>query len=417
MRPLASAVLWRYLAIATQFAVVVLVAKNMSTHHAGQYFAIFGLVSVCALVAGLGTPDGAVMHLPVLREAGRRSEIGSLIGRVMVNVGLTSLAGSLVCLVAALAGFGSVTLVALAVTWWAGISLVWVNAQLLAGLGYGGLGAFVGYSVTNFCYLLTFVPYLTIADDVTLAGALVSTSLATWISVLVSAGVLIGALRSRRTDTDHGYPHGPTRQRLLADGVGLMITRLMQASLAWIPLWILALLNGSESAAVYGAASRLAVAATAGVAALRFAARSQIVLFHAREDFPSINRLARQCSTVSMAIPILAIALLSTYGDGAMVEILGRSYISVGSVLMVLMFGVLAEAFGGISDEILKMSRHALAVVIEIGGAVRFARHGPVAVAWVTAAAFTFQYAFQMAWLSKNTQVKPWPLRRSNSEG
>ena len=50
--------LWRYIAIAVQFGIVVLITQHVDVVTAGRYFAIFGLVTVAAVAVGLGKANG-----------------------------------------------------------------------------------------------------------------------------------------------------------------------------------------------------------------------------------------------------------------------------------------------------------------------------------------------------------------------
>ena len=84
------------------------------------------------------------------------------------------------------------------------------------------------------------------------------------------------------------------------------------------------------------------------------------------------------------------------------------------------MFGVLAEAIGGVSDEILKMTGRGIVVVVslaasicvEIVGLLLLAQNGAAAAAWVTVTAFALQYLVQLGYLTVRTPLGPWPVRR-----
>ena len=147
------------------------------------------------------------------------------------------------------------------------------------------------------------------------------------------------------------------------------LSRLVQASLVWIPVWLLGILNGPQVAATYAAAARMAVAATAVIGALRFAVRSQIVLHYARSEYSAITRVfrgsVRQSPQSCLYVPLCFCICTPT-------ELLCQfsapeTYTSTGAVLTILMFGVLAEAIGGVSDEILKISTgRAIVVVVSL---------------------------------------------------
>lgn len=128
---------------------------------------------------------------------------------------------------------------------------------------------------------------------------------------------------------------------------------------------------------------------------------------------------------ISAVPPIVGIVVLLLAGHVLIPFVLGHRYVGVDIVLLILMFGVLAEAFGGMSDEILKMTGRTyivictlvLAVLFQLSACYYLAPHGASAVAFATAIAFAIQYVGQVLWLSLRTPIKILPLQWSGTKG
>ena len=211
---------------------------------------------------------------------------------------------------------------------------------------------------------------------------------------------------------------------MLKTGMPIMAGRLMQATFPWTPVWILIAVASAEEAAIYGAASRLTVAVTSVVAAMRFSVRPTIVELSIANRFKDIVTLNRKCSVISAVPPTCGIAILAFAGDTIIPTVLGPDYAAVTGVLIILMAGVLAEAFGGLSDEILKMTGRTrivlatqlCAMTLQVSICSLFVSGGANAVAVGTAIAFAAQYGLQVAWLSVRTEIHILPLPRGLNE-
>ncbi|MCV6628019.1 MAG: hypothetical protein OIF38_18140, partial [Cellvibrionaceae bacterium] len=105
--------------------------------------------------------------------------------------------------------------------------------------------------------------------------------------------------------------------------------------------------------------------------------------------------------------------------------LLGAEYAPVVPVLGILMFGVLGEAFGGLSDEILKMTGAAKivlwsllgAMLCQVAAGLLLASSGPACLAWGTAVAFGLQYVWQTLWLSRRTSIAILPFAVPSRKG
>lgn len=424
MRHLTSTVAWRYLAIAAQFFVVVLVTQNTSLAVAGTYFSLFGLVSVAFVLVGAGVPDGAVVLASALRS---RSDGGSL--RQLIAGGIVvSCASSIAIASGAAVAFSLTTeanalTVALVSVWWLHYACVFALAQFVVAVGRVGWGSFIAYSAINIAYLVTLVPYLIITPNATLNGMLGAAVCGSGIALLVGLFASWGTIRQELRALPHlqalRMPTTHLLTKALRYGFPLSVARLLQASFPWVPVWILALSGNPEGAAVYAAASRLTVVVTSLIGSIRFGARPQIGLLNETQQFTAIAKLSRHTTYLTAIPPLLAVVFLATIGSAVVPAVLGSSYEVAVPVLMALMIGVLGEALGGLSDEILKMTRRGSIVIasqlassaFQILLCVSLASGSPLNMAIVTGLAFVIQYALQVAWLSLATPIHIWSFK------
>lgn len=429
MRTLLSSVVWRYLAIALQFAVVVTIAHRTSLDIAGRYFAIFGFIAVTSMTVGLGIPEGLVRQIPYQRAAMARNEVNRVIIKGAVSSvcisGLLGLTGYFVAY--HITNFGGTTLL-LATTWWMAYATNFLLAQVLVAEGYPAMGTFSAFSSISIGYVFTLIPVCLLRDDIALTTLLSAANIGAWVATLSSLALAVSRLSWPKSSIV-SVPSTPSLngvidasaisvRALLRSGFPMMISRFLQASLAWIPVWILIAFVSAEESAIYAAASRLTVAVTSVVAALRFSIRPSIVELDLAGRYRDIAKLNRKCSLISLGPPLLGLAILLIAGERIIPIVLGEEYISVAAVLIVLMFGVMAEAFGGMSDEILKMTGRTYvvlitlvcAVTIQLVASCALAPHGATHVAFATFAAFLVQYSLQLIWLSSKTEIKVIPM-------
>ncbi|WP_460273027.1 lipopolysaccharide biosynthesis protein [Celeribacter sp. ULVN23_4] len=430
MKIAATSILLRYISIGIQFAVVLAVAQNLPLSLAGQYFSVFGIIAVAFTLSGLGIPDGCVKAMNEARASGDISRLrallrGALPVTLLVNVGIASVIGVIGVEVARLPdGFRPV--IAL---WWFGSAGTFLFAQVLVGAGRPVLATFYAYSSINIMYALTLVPALVFMDAPSLMTVM-SFAAGAANAALLFAGVI--ALRTgwRLSEESPEIARADLFTELsdvMRSGMPMMMSRLMQASLPWIPVWLLGYFQSPDSAAIYAAASRLTVAVTSVVASLRFSMRGEIVAANSAGRFEDIAALNRAVSKLSALPPVAGLVFLLTLGSTVVPFLLGAQYEAAVPVLIVLMFGTLGEAFGGLSDEILKMTGRNRIVIFSLSaailcqllcGALLF-KYGPIYIAVGTVLAFALQYTWQVVWLSRNTQIVILPFlaaRRGTEE-
>lgn len=424
MRHMISGIWWRYFAIAVQFCVVLIVAKTLSIHDAALYFSLFGVVGVFFSLSGIGIPDGLVRYMPLLIA----QNVGAAAKRVVVQGIIATLAINAVVALPlsglALYMLGQVNPIVLwyLAVWWFAYAGVFMGAQTLVAFGRSGLGSFFAYSSINIGYAITLIPYLLIASDPSIYATMFFAVLGSLIAFFAVMFVLFlqfirdfgcGCAEDSLNENARDLSN-VSLNKIISFGFPILVSRLAQGCLPWVPAWLLFAGGQVNESATYATASRLTVAVTSVVAALRFTARNDIVRHYQKGNFSAIILLNRRVSLVSVVPPVLALAFLFLFGDIAIPMLLGSEYKAAVAVLMVLVFGVFAEAFGGLSDEILKMTGRTRIVLWSLGASlavqnllvVLLLEEGAAAVAWATVAAFSIQYVWQVLWLSKYTPIR-----------
>lgn len=402
----------RYGALAIQFLLVLLITRRLSQADAGTYFICFGLVATTFCLAGLGLPDGLVRYCSHAIATGRDQVVRRLVRRVV----LLTVASCLV-IGACAAGFlildgYPVPIVVLGVLWWFCYAIVFLCAQALVGLDRSSIGSFFFYMSSNVCFLVTSVPYLLLTSP-TLLGTLIATVCGAGVSML--AAVIYLNLQLRRFKGDEDSDLTP----LLRTGAVIALSRVLQAMLYWLPVWVAGAALSTSDAGVMGTAGRLLVAVGAVIAALRFTVRPEIVSAAAHGDWERIERTGRTISAVATVATILALAGVAAVGPYAVDLVFGPSYAAVVPLLLILLVGVLGESLGGPVDEVLKMTGRMvpvfvgllIAVGIEWFGALLAAPHGLYALAWVQAGTFVAMYGYQLLylWITSSIVVLPLP--------
>jgi len=426
LRNLTTAIAWRYSGLALQLLIIVLIARTVTIEVAGEYFSLFGLVTVIYIMSGLGIPDALVKSIP--RLSASRADARSVAARgailsTAINLGLTTA----IALGLMFSG-QSIEISLLLAVWTFAYCQVFLVSQTLIALSARGVGLFGAYSAINFGYLLTLVPYLILNSQHTLPGMI------TWAcvgSLLALATMVLLAMRlnSRqlRRDFDTAGRLSASRRQareLIGEGLPMAISRLLQGSLPWVPVWFLVWQGDASSAAVYAAASRLAVAVTAILGSIRFGSRPDIVDRVRCEDWTAVERMSRQASYASGLGALLATIVIALAGSWLVPLVLGTEYASATTVLLILMVAIIAEGFGGLSDEILKMTGRtwvvlatlAVSVLTQSAMLVGVAQFGVVAASWTTVMAFAVQYILQVVWLRAYSPISIWPglFGRSN---
>lgn len=417
----------RYAGLTAQFLLTVLITRETTLATAGQYFALFAVVSVSYTTVGLGVSDGLVQRLPTELVKGDISPRGYKLIKTTAWFSLCSslLIGLVVLIVVSGLRSGVPVTMLLVLIWWFGYSMVFLCAQILVAIGRTQIGTVVAYVVINVASLLSVGLYVLNAEIVDLNKILYSAVLGTLCASMIATAlviVLVRAVRPHSGDNPSSRPHGFRENDsfttqvtvLMRNGTPMMLARLGQASVPWIPVWVFVTFGEPEAAAVYAAASRIIVIATAVIAALRFSSRHEIVLLLHASRWRSLVKLSFKSSCLSAATTSLVLLVVVFAGPAVIPLVFGSGYAQSTTLVIILLVATLGEALGGLSDEILKMMGRTYIVILSLLGAQAvqflFSFFGslsadPVVAAWGTVCAFFTLYIVQVLWL--------WPVSRS----
>jgi len=402
--PILSAIGLRYSALIIQFALVILISRGTTTQVAGGYFIVFGLINSTYFMAGLGIPDGMVREVSHHIGLNERSRVYPLAARCGQLAALLILAMAGAGIVVAMAAGVERTLVLLSAVWWLCYATVFFCAQAHLALERPTLGSFFFYPALNISLLFTLFPFLLTTHQPSLnqliaaavCGAAPMTVVAVVITVLAARPFRAGADRTAPVDIG----------RVVGLGIRIAMARVAQTAIYWLPTWVAGAALSPSQAAILGLGSRLNNAVAAVMAAIRFIVRPQIVAAAARDDWVAISLNARSINTLTAAGALVAIVGYLLLGRPLIVAVFGMAYVAVFWPLLVMLFGTLAEATGGVIDEVLKMTGGATFVLATLCGVVVVELAlcwvlAPFGVVWLAAAqtlALALLYAIQLAY-------------------
>lgn len=344
----------RYAAILIQFGVVVLISRRAAVDVAGLYFIIYGWINVTYFLAGLGIPDGLVREVSAAIGSDERDRVWPLVYRGSAAFAAISLAMAGIGAVGAIA-LGLEAAVALPVAiWWLCYATTFHCAQCLVALDQPEAGSFFYYPAPTLALLASLVPYLVLAEHPPITGIIVAAIIGA-VPVALWAGMSV--LRAlRRGDWPRNHKRREPLGAIVALGFKIAVGRAAITVIYWVPTWLAGLTQGAAAASILGLSSRLNNSVAAVMSAIRFIARPQIVAAAGRDDWPGIERSARLISTVTTLTATLCLLVYLVIGEWAIETFFGVRYAAVYPVLAVLLIGNIAEACGGVVDEILKMT-------------------------------------------------------------
>ena len=405
-------ILARYAGLFVQFLLVVAVADRLGQGDAGIYFVSFGIVATLFAVSGLAVPDGLVK---TVGECVAKGDLKKVRSTITFGLKFTMLSCILIGLASWLGFSGLVvnaTVIPLVIAWWFCYSIVFFCSQALVAIHHPVLGSFIFYTSTNLCFLVTSVPYLLIAESPSLENLMSISVFGSAMSLVLSLWVLYQKLKIY-----------PALDRLelsyvLLEGTPVAISRFLQASIYWIPVWVAGYVLSTQEAAAVGAASRLLVAFSALIAAIRFSVRSKILSLAANDNWRELEVLARKISAFSIAVVLLSLLMIGWLGDAVVLMLFGEEYAAVIPILLVLMIGTLGESIGGIVDEILKMTGYSrtvlnglvFTVLAETITCVYLSQFGILYLVLGQSLAFFFMYSYQVYALKSRAGINCLPI-------
>lgn len=360
----ARAVFARAISILASFLLTIVVARLLGAEAAGSFFLAFTSLAVIATFGRFGTDNLALKIC------------GGQPGRVRVELRYSAV----IAAVASLIGIG-LALCALMITGYVlpGLSMAWMPLILSAVLpqaftviagsvlrGRGRLGLGITAELGSIP-AITIVLMLTseVFGTLSLATALVSLSVASWVTALWAVLAAIGLLRSQ-ADTLPQFG-GKGFRAFIAGRLGqlssMMGTSLLFYLLTWSPLYALSIASSLTNVSYYTAAARLANV-VALVPTIQVAYLSPAFARHfQRNEIAQLNALAqravRQASVLLLA-PVLVLTLASSWIVRALY---GPSFAPAAIPLAILALGVFFVALAGQVNQLMllcDLESHAL---------------------------------------------------------
>ncbi|MDQ0372109.1 lipopolysaccharide biosynthesis protein [Cellulomonas humilata] len=403
----------RYLGVAVQFGLVVILANRLTPAASGTYFALLGLVQTTSLLAGVGAPDGIVRLYPTRVAQGDADGANRALTAVaVISVGSAALVGLVVGWVSGVALHDSL-LGALVGVWWFCYGACFALAQVILATGRTTLGATVFYSGINLGIAVVAVPTLLLVPSLDLRGALAAVVGGAVLALCVVIAMVVGhgrevARRFRLADV-RGAMHW---------GLPLVSGRVVQALMVWSPVWVATMVLGAAEGASIGLATRLTAAVGAVIASVRYSMRPRLATLASVDGWTEIERVGRSVATGATGLALLAVVTSAIGGEWAVGLLYGAQYEAVAPLLVLLLVGTVGESVGGPVDEILKMSgngSYVLAsqvVALVVGASLQVLAAyvlGLPGIAAAFALAFGAMYAAQMvfAWRRRGIVIAP----------
>ena len=354
-------------AAVANFALVVVITRNVSPATAGTFFAATSVFLIGTVLARLGTSTGLVYFLSRARALGRLSEVRAIlvVGLTPVAAVATACAAALFLLAPAIASAAvedhQEEFVSL-LRWLAPFlpAAALTEAWLAATRGFGSMKATVwiekiARSVLQLLLVLLAAAYLQ-GPSLALAWAapyLAAAALAAW--SVRSAG------RRARSRTAVPAP-GPADED---DGRSMVrrfwtftwpraISSLAQFALQRLDVLLVASLRGPAEAAVYTAATRFLVVGQLGAQAISSAAQPQLGESLARGDTATTNRVYRT-ATAWLVLLSWPLYLLSALFAPVLVTVFGGGYSAGADVVVILALAMLVATGCGMVDMLLTM--------------------------------------------------------------
>lgn len=421
-RRLFSGTVWalggRLTTVVSMLVVNALLARMLSPADLGQYFLLFSLVVVTALVAQLGLNRAGVR---LIAEALARSEAEQATDRAAavlqiglvsaVLVGLLLFAGVGRWVVETIMGSPAITdYLGYAATWAASTAIVLLMAEIFRGYHEVRNATLFNGTVTNVLMaVLLGGLWMAKPSGMSLNAVLFATVLATVVSVLAAAWFLKQLVRVIRKVSRDVYVE------VIREAWPLFLASMAMVVLTQADLWILARYRPHTEVAIYGAAARLVLIMFMPLLIVSAALSPIITEMHTQKRIVHLERVLRAVSTMTSIPMILMLAMFIFFGGPILGLVYGEYYRSGETILAVLSISYLFLMWVGTADTTLMLTGHRLSILVcaLAGGTISISLalllvgpYGSIGVAAATATGLgTFYVA---AWLVVRKKVGVW---------
>lgn len=348
MAALAS-LFFRYSSILVQFVLVAFVTHRMDKEQAGWYFMLLGLILSTYFLFGFGIPDGLVCRLCNDREA----TIGKMAALVRDGYWRSLWLSAPALLVGACVGWLTCgpELSLASVVWWLAYASLFYCSQCMVATGRKAEGAFFFYSAASLSTGIVVLPFLWFASEPQLLDLVLATLVGIVPCALIAIARLLLRFHGQRPDSP--VPFDPA---ILQTGLPICLSRVVQTMLYWLPVWVVGFRLSPGEAGDFAVASRLAIAANAFIAAIRFIVRPQLAGAADEDRKQSIEALSRVVATLASVFVLCVLVGNVLVGEAVIRMVFGSEYSAAAFLFSCLLVGTLGECVGGPVDEVLKMS-------------------------------------------------------------
>lgn len=344
-------VIFRYVGIALQFCILLVIARATSPDDYGKYIIVLSAAMPIYFVIGFGASESFVRESSAhVNQTG--SAVRRLSGAVLLSSAMTAFIIIIIALIITMSESGPqihYDSMLLFLALFIGNGLVFNSAQLLLGLGKSRLAGFLFYPAANISMFIALIGYVSLTHDPNFHG----------IALWTSAGAAATAAISLAFAIYYGRPIWPKQSDikfLLSSGFRLAILRALYSMGLWLPTFMAGLLLSHADAAYLGTASRLAMAIAAVTAAVRFAIRPAIVRAFAAGEPKRIQQICGNAATVTFSMALIAVVGSLFLGPTLLEASFGPDFVAAAPLMSILLIGVAIEAFGGPIDEVMKMT-------------------------------------------------------------
>ena len=351
-----GAIINRYVGTVLQFLILAYLSRTLTSEDYGLYVFCIGIIYSFYYVVGFGTSESAVYELASNpSQAPHESE--SIISCILYSVLFSGL-----LLLAIYWGMSTLDLIrgnTSNASAFITVMLILNGAlfnvsQVLVGLNKPQIGSFFFYPAINIgatiaIAAVAFSNYTLNVESnkiqVIFTAVVISSSV-----ILACAVVIAGRIKRIRI-----LPTNIKKTLQLArNGMLLLMSRILHVFSFWIPTTVAGLVIGTEESGVIGTAGRIAIAVAAAIAAVRFVVRPRLLSFCERGEYEQIASLSRTLAFSMTSLALAAFFANLVLGETLLPLIFGPNLAGVHELLVILLLGVVAEAFFGPVDEILK---------------------------------------------------------------
>ncbi len=345
---------------ATGLAANVLITRSLPPREVGVYFVCVSLVMVLAVIARAGLDYGVISFTGVGLA---RDETGVARGSIMLSLQIVSVLATLTAALVVLVWSAWISEFAVGLGILVGLLLVADSVRQVASEAFRGFGdipraSAYGNALRGVLFLGFLGAGRLLWSDLDLARCLQASVIA---SAATCAWALFALMRRLRT---LGPPSAVARGPILRQSLPMMATSLAGLILSQGAVLVVGGLLDARSAALYGAALRVALLLEAPLFVANAVVLPIIVRLHAVGDSAALEHVLRRAATVISLAMLGALVVLIVGGQMLMRTLFGPFFAGAAPVLAILAGAQLVNSLAGSSGITLSMTGNERAAML-----------------------------------------------------